>query len=182
MATMRVHASSMPECENHARRMPLEQVGWHLMLARLIAVLRTCIPMADRELFDAAHAGAHARRIPLPDFFSYMLGKIRDYAPYLEENFREVFRVRNECRRRAKGRSLGRTLTHSSSSEDIDADLEEKLQQLQVSPELAARYNSACGKRIVDDERVDSDDAMRSVRTSAFYAFRSTNQPTMVST
>jgi hypothetical protein len=145
------------------RDSPAESVGWHLMLAQLIAVLRSCVPVEERDIFDAAHAGAHARRIALPDFFSYIIGKMRQYAPSLETNFREVFRIRNEARRKARSTnssssslssgSMNRSASTSSlSSAGDDEDLESKLQKLCVTHESAL-----CGKRNGDDVMSESD-------------------------
>jgi hypothetical protein len=156
----------------------VEAVGWHLMLAKLIAVLRACIPTEEREMFDAAHAGAHARRISLADFFSYILCKMRQHAPILEANFREVFRVRNEARKKARGNgmrsvssssSLSSGSMHRSSSNsslssggDGEDDLEFKLQRLCVTQESGlltsgSTPRSVCGKRMVDEDMSDCD-------------------------
>ena len=151
----------------------VEAVGWHLMLAQLIAILRTCIPLEEREFYDAAHSGAHARRISLPDFFSYILCKIRMYAPALEANFREVFRIRNEARKKARAGALQKvssshsfssgSLHHSSSGSslssggDFEDELEMKLQRLCVTQDLSQMQTSSpsCGKRTVEENMSD---------------------------
>ena len=155
----------------------VEAVGWHLMLAQLIAILRTCVPVEERDMFDAAHAGAHARRISLADFFSYILVKMRLYAPSLEANFREVFRIRNEARKKARRAgmrnvpspsSLSSGSMHRSSSTsslssggDIEDDLEIKLQRLCVTNDSGlmsgSTTRSVCGKRMGNDDMEDCD-------------------------
>ncbi len=163
-----VHTESVCTDDASSKRdSPGESVGWHFMLAQLIAVLRSCVPVEERDIFDAAHAGAHARRIPLPDFFSYIIGKMRQYAPSLEANFREVFRIRNEARRKARSTnssssslssgSMPRSASTSSlSSGGDDDELESKLQKLCVTQDLALAP-SFCGKRNGDDVMSECD-------------------------
>ncbi len=134
-------------CVTPERKEATGGVGWHVMLARLLVQLRTSIPEDECESFDLAHSRALRREIPLPDFFSYCLARLRVYAPLLEPQFREVFRLRNESRRRKKSISMSRSISAPSglntiSDEIVDGDLEFKLSRLCVKPDVSNDTNS----------------------------------------
>jgi hypothetical protein len=76
--------------------------NWHLRLANLMVTLRFCLLGPERDLFDRVHASAHKREIPPHYFFSFALDILRQHKPDLEDEFREVFRLRNMARRRAQ--------------------------------------------------------------------------------
>jgi hypothetical protein len=119
--------------------------GWHVMLARLLIQLRTSLPADETSVFDVAHSRALRREVPLPDFFSYCLSRLRLYAPYLEAQFREVFRLRNESRRRRKSFTMNRSISAPSglntSADNISDDLEKKLSRLCVKPDMGYTEN-----------------------------------------
>jgi hypothetical protein len=114
--------------------------GWHVLLARLLVQLRASLPGNETCVFDIAHSRTLRREVPLPDFFSYCLSRLRVYAPYLEAQFREVFRLRNESRRKKKSFTMNRSISAPSglniAADNIGDDLEKKLSRLCVKPDL----------------------------------------------
>ena len=95
---------------------------WHLRLATLLMTLRGCLMGPDREVFDKAHNSAHMRKIPSAQFFSFALDILRQHRPELEDEFREVFRLRNQARRRAREHSQAlRSVKSESSLQDMRA-------------------------------------------------------------
>jgi hypothetical protein len=95
---------------------------WHLRLATLLMTLRGCLMVPDREVFDKAHNSAHLRQIPSAHFFSFALDILRQHRPELEGEFREVFRLRNQSRRRAREHSKAlRSVKSESSLQDMRA-------------------------------------------------------------
>ena len=97
------HAPTGPTSPTHPRQ-PLSG-NWHLRLAALMVTLRGCLLGPELELFDQVHASAHKREVPTHYFFSFALDILRRHKPDLEEEFREVFRLRNLSRRRARQHS-----------------------------------------------------------------------------
>ena len=122
--------------------------GWHVLLARLLIQLRSSLPANETSVFDIAHSRALRREVPLPDFFTYCLSRLRVYAPYLEAQFREVFRLRNESRRRKKSFTMTKSFSAPSglntAADNIGDDLEKKLSRLCVKPDLG--YTENCNK------------------------------------
>ena len=93
---------------------------WHLRLATLLMTLRGCLLGPDRDFFDHVHTSAHKREIPTHHFFQYALNILRQHRPELEDEFREVFRLRNASRRRA--RQLKNSTLRSVKSEPMFQD------------------------------------------------------------
>lgn len=95
--------------------------NWHLRLASLLVTLRGCLMGPDRDFFDRVHASAHKREIPTHQFFSYALDVLRQHKPELEDDFREVFRLRNASRRRARQHKAGtmRSVKSESALQDV---------------------------------------------------------------
>ena len=93
---------------------------WHLRLATLLMTLRGCLLGPDRDFFDSVHTSAHRREIPTHHFFQYALNILRQHKPELEDEFREVIRLRNASRRRA--RQLKNSTLRSVKSEPMFQD------------------------------------------------------------
>ena len=158
-------ASSRDSCNHGSDSSASEacQLGWHLLLARLLSNLRLAIPEEERDLFDTAHARAHSRQLGLPIFFTYVLDRIRTFAKSLEPDFREVFRRRNMARKQARKSVMPRSFSASSLNSEDDDDLEQKLQRLSVTTDLTSptlvdsngSFNPTCsfelGKRNGDE-------------------------------
>jgi len=94
---------------------------WHLRLATLLVTLRGCLLGPDRDFFDRVHASAHKRAIPTHEFFSYALDILRQHKPEMEDDFREVFRLRNASRRAARQHKAGnmRSVKSESALQDV---------------------------------------------------------------
>uniref|UniRef100_A0A7S0H963 Uncharacterized protein n=1 Tax=Hanusia phi TaxID=3032 RepID=A0A7S0H963_9CRYP len=94
----------LKDCEQANRSKPYSgsPQSWHVMLANLIVCLRQYLSNQERDTFDRVHAAAHRREVPTVQFFSFTLELLRRYAPHLEDEFREIFRLRNASRRRAQ--------------------------------------------------------------------------------
>jgi hypothetical protein len=97
--------------------------GWHLRLAALLMTLRGCLLGPDREFFDHLHTSAHKRELPTHHFFQFALNVLRQHKPELEDEFREVFRLRNAARRRARQLKAGtlRSVKSESALQDCAA-------------------------------------------------------------
>lgn len=113
------------DCHDAAARPQQQQPSstlsgnWHLRLATLLVTLRGCLMGPDRDFFDKVHASAHKREIPTQHFFSYALDILRQHKPDLEDDFREVFRLRNASRRRARQQHKEGTLRSSKSVPEL---------------------------------------------------------------
>ena len=107
------------DCQDAAARpqQPTMSGNWHLRLATLLVTLRGCLMGPDRDFFDKVHASAHKREIPTQHFFSFALDILRQHKPELEDDFREVFRLRNASRRRARQHKVGTLRSSKSESE-----------------------------------------------------------------
>lgn len=99
------------------------QGSWNVRLAALLMALRGCLMDQDREFFDKVHSSAHQRQIPSAHFFSFALEVLRQHRPELEDEFREVFRLRNQARRRAREQQKGamRSVKSESCLQDVRA-------------------------------------------------------------
>ena len=134
--------------ESSERRDSTSNVGWHVILARLLVQLRSAIPENECNIFDAAHSRALKREVPLVEFFSYCLSRLRTYAPHLEPQFREVFRLRNESRRRKRSASINRSISApsglNSMADDLGdgEDLELNMSRLCVKTDIGRNSNN----------------------------------------
>ncbi|EKX31355.1 hypothetical protein GUITHDRAFT_156622 [Guillardia theta CCMP2712] len=99
----------LKDCEHANRSKPYSgsPQSWHVMLANLIVCLRQYLSNQERDTFDRVHAAAHRREVPTVQFFSFTLELLRRQAPHLEDEFREIFRLRNASRRRAQQKCSG---------------------------------------------------------------------------
>ena len=97
------------------------QGSWNVRLAALLMALRGCLMGPEREFFDKVHSSAHQRQIPSSHFFSFALDVLRQHRPDLEDEFREVFRLRNQARRRAREQQKGtmRSVKSESCLQDV---------------------------------------------------------------
>ena len=117
--------------------------NWHLRLATLLVTLRSCLLRPDRDFFDSVHASAHRREIPTHEFFSFALDILRRHKPELEDQFREVFRLRNASRRRAH-QQRGGTLRSSRSEPSLaDERLHRGGRMSQSCEDVASQARSA---------------------------------------
>ena len=117
--------------------------NWHLRLATLLVTLRSCLNVPDRDFFDRVHASAHRREIPTQQFFSYALDILRQHKPELEDQFREVFRLRNASRRRAH-QQRGSTLRSSRSESSLADERQHRVGRMSQSCEdVASQARSA---------------------------------------
>jgi len=116
--------TEMDQAAQRAGQPPAKLSGdWHLRLAALLMTLRNCLLGPDKDCFDRLHASAHKRELSTHHFFQFALNVLRQHKPELEDEFREVFRLRNAARRRARQLKTGtlRSVKSESALQDCAA-------------------------------------------------------------